>query len=106
MNDSRCLIPHFTLLILLHCHFSHVTATIDFIPATRTITFPQSESGSIVCTSFDITDDALALEGDEAFNVDFEFAPGSTAQKGTIAQSIVVIEDDDGIILYITPVIS
>ncbi len=46
---------------------------------------------------FVILDDDIALEGDEAFSVEFEFEdPNSGAQKGTVSPGVVIIVDNDG----------
>ena len=58
----------------------------DFTPATRTITFPPSSTPTRVCTSFDITNDTIGLEGNEMFTV-------RVGQSGP--ESWVTIIDDD-----------
>ena len=70
------------------------TATADFVPATQTITFPVSTTVSRVCTSFQITNDTIALEGNEQFRVDFTVPAGT--QTGVIDTACVTIIDDDG----------
>ena len=62
----------------------------DFTPATRTITFPASPTPTQVCTSFDITDDTVGLEGNEMFTVRVE--PSGP-------ESWVTIIDDDGMVV-------
>ncbi len=59
--------------------------------------FVQSVGGQRVCTTFEIVDDDLALEGDEAFNVEFEFKdPQFPVTKGSDDPGMVIIVDDDG----------
>ncbi len=59
--------------------------------------FVPSGDGQTVCTTFDIVDDDIALEGDEAFNVVFEFVnPQFPVAKGTDDPGMVIIEDNDG----------
>ncbi len=73
------------------------TASTDFEAATVRVTFQPSDDGQRVCATFIILDDDIALEGDEAFNVEFEFVdPNSGAQKGSDAPGMVTIVDDDG----------
>ncbi len=73
------------------------TASSDFVAATVRVTFQPSDDGQRVCAVFITLDDDIALEGDEAFNVDFEFVdPNSGAQKGTGSPGVVIIIDNDG----------
>ncbi len=59
--------------------------------------FVQSGGGQRVCTTFEIVDDDIALEGDEAFNVVFEFVnPQFPVDKGSNDPGMVIIVDDDG----------
>ncbi len=59
--------------------------------------FVQSGDRQMVCTTFDIVDDDIALEGDEAFNVVFEFVnPQFDVVKGSNEPGMVIIEDNDG----------
>ncbi len=61
------------------------------------VTFQPSDDGQIVCAMFNILDDDIALEGDEAFNVEFELVdPNSGAQKGTDDSGMMAIVDNDG----------
>ena len=66
----------------------------------RSLTFPGGVAGSTRCTQFDIINDTIQ-ENNEGFNVDFEFVDGMGARKGTVAQSMVIIEDDDGMLFLI-----
>ncbi len=73
------------------------TASTDFVAATVRVTFQPSDDGQRVCATFVILDDNIALEGDEAFNVEFEFVdPNSGAQKGSNDPGMVTIVDNDG----------
>ena len=62
----------------------------DFVQKTVTVTFPPSPGPQTECAMFEITDDEIALEGDECFNV--------TCEAGMILcqEGMVTIEDDDG----------
>ena len=61
----------------------------DFTPATHTIRFPASPTPTQVCTSFDIINDTIGLEGNEMFTVRVE--PSGP-------ESWVTIIDDDGML--------
>ena len=62
----------------------------DFTLATRTIRFPASPTPTQLCTSFDITDDTIGLEGNEMFTV---------RVKPSGPESWVTIIDDDGMLV-------
>ena len=62
----------------------------DFMPATHTITFPPSPTPTQVCTSFDIINDTIGLEGNEMFTVRVELSG---------PESWVTIVDDDGMLV-------
>ena len=50
-----------------------------------------------LCVQFDITDDEIALEGDEKFIVSFDIkSDNTTAIPGNRATSTVTIVDNDG----------
>ena len=66
----------------------------------RSLTFPAGVAGSTRCTQFDIIDDTTD-ENNEGFNVDFEFVDRMGVRKGTVAQSMVIITDDDGMLSFI-----
>ena len=70
------------------------TADADFVPASRNITFPPSPTGSRVCTSFGIINDAIAFENPEQFNV--ELILPSNVSLGGNSEAWVTIIDDDG----------
>ena len=61
----------------------------DFTPATLTIRFPASPTPTQVCTSFDIINDTVGLEGNEMFTVRVE--PSGP-------ESWVTIIDDDSML--------
>ena len=61
----------------------------DFTAETRTVTFPASTTPGRVCTSFNILDDQIGLEGNEMFTVRVNF---------TGEESCVTIIDDDGML--------
>ena len=62
----------------------------DFTPATRTIRFPASATPTQACTSFNIINDTIGLEGNETFTVRVE--PSGP-------ESWVTIIDDDGMLI-------
>ena len=65
-------------------------------------TFPAGVVGSTRCIDIDIIDDNVALENDEGFNVDFEFMDDQVGlvRKGSIPQSMVIITDEDGMLVF------
>ena len=69
------------------------------MPESVTITFPPSPSPQVVCATLRITDDQIALEGDECFNVDCE---NITAYIHDVIclPGMVIIEDNDGKFVY------
>ena len=75
---------------LLCCMSPLYSAGDDFTPATRTITFPASATPTQACTSFNITDDTIGLEGNEMFTVRVD--PSGP-------ESWVTIIDDDGMLV-------
>ena len=79
------------LYITQYTNFNPVVADVDFTSGSVTLNFPASEN--VICTDIDITDDLLALEGNERFMVDF-----AVIDPEVIAgpSSIVTIIDNDG----------
>lgn len=70
-------------------------ADLDYTSRTANrITF-QSAKDSVVCTSFEIIDDSIALEEEETFVVDFRSEEGEFAIGDNI-QTTVTIQDNDG----------
>ena len=66
----------------------------DFDEDTISIVFPSGQSR--ICVEFNITDDQIALEFFEEFNVTFQIISDSTvAIPGQRAMSVVTIIDDD-----------
>ena len=66
----------------------------DFDEATISIVFPSGQSR--ICVEFNITDDQIALEFLEEFDVMFQIISDSTvAIPGQRAMSVVTITDDD-----------
>ena len=70
---------------------------VDFIVETQTATFTAGSTEA--CVQFTVVDDALALEGDETFTVDF-VAPPET-ERGSLSPATVTIFDDDGMSIVI-----
>ena len=73
-------------------------AGLDYIPGTvgtNLIGF-QPPGDSVVCTSFRIIDDLLALEEDEKFVIDVDTGEGPV-EIGSNNRTEVTIEDNDGI---------
>ena len=64
----------------------------DFVEETLMVTFFGGRT--VACVNFTITSDAIALEGNETFTVNF--VPPSGTQAGTPATSTVTLIDDDG----------
>ena len=65
----------------------------DFVPATRTITFPVSDTNTTRCTNFTIIDDLIGLEGNESF----------TVRVGTSGQEswVTIIDNDSTLMLCV-----
>ena len=60
------------------------------------VTVPASSGPDETCFDIDIIDDSI-FEYDEEFLVNFQIAPGSNAQIGTVDSTCVrIIDDDDG----------
>ena len=55
----------------------------------------QPPGNSVVCTSFEIIDDLLALEDEERFVIDVTASEGPI-EIGDTSRTVVSIEDDDG----------
>ena len=70
---------------------------VDFIVETQTATFTAGRTEA--CVQFTVVDDALALEGNETFTVDF-VAPPAT-ERGSPSPATVTITDDDGMFIVI-----
>ena len=68
----------------------------DFIVATRTIVYPASLDGTTGCTSFDIVDDDIALEGTETFRVVYNIVSPPGAMRGPVSEAWVDIIDNEG----------
>ena len=68
----------------------------DFIVATRRIIYPASLDGTTRCTSFDIVDDDIALEGTETFRVVYNIVSPPGAMRGPIEVAWVDITENDG----------
>ena len=79
------------LYITQYTNFNPVVADVDFTSGSVTLNFPASEN--VICTDIDITDDLLALEGDERFMVDFTVTDPDVIVGPS---SIVTIIDNDG----------
>ena len=77
---------------LLLCVFPPA-ADEDYVTATRTITFPISDTITERCTSFDIIDDTIGLEGNESF----------TVRVGTSGQDswVTIIDNDSTLMLCV-----
>ena len=63
----------------------------DFIGETQTFNFPANVD--IVCRSFQIEDDSIALEGDEGFNVMIT-AVSLGATIGEATSDITILDED------------
>ena len=67
----------------------------DFQQISRTYSFPTRNNTA--CTTIEVVDDRLALEGAEQFIVELTLPPGQSAlQLGTNRQIIITIIDNDG----------
>ena len=75
--------------------FLTTPAGLDYFPGIVNLVSFQPAGDSVVCTSFEIIDDLLALEEDERFVVDFAPEEGEF-QVGGNSQTAVIIQDNDG----------
>ena len=65
----------------------------DYTTATRTITFPVSSTSTRRCTSFDIIDDTIGLEGNESFTV-------RVGTSGPLSW-VTIVDDDSTLVLFV-----
>ena len=76
---------------ILHVCTFHYLDPDDFTGETQTFDFPANVA--IVCRSFQIEDDSIALEGDEGFNVMIT-AVSLEATIGETTSDITIFDDD------------
>ena len=81
--------PFFFLLYTLSA------AGLDYVPGISNLAVFQPPGNSVVCTSFEIIDDLLALEEDEKFIIDTAPEEGEF-EIGDNNQTVVTIKDNDG----------
>lgn len=74
----------------------------DFTPSSAEITILASESSA--CADLPITDDDVALEGDEVFLVELE-TPMDVPSTSTQPSTVTIIDDDGMYVLY-SPIVS
>ena len=74
----------------------NTAANEDFIVETRRIIFPASMDGTTRCTTFDIVDDDIALEGTETFRVAYIIVSPPGAMRGPVSEACVDITENDG----------
>ena len=99
------------LIVCEHNHYSYCfkltvlilyIAPADFIATTLpNVVFDSNvvidSNDTELCVQFNITDDDIALEGDEKFTVSFDIkSDNATAIPGNGATSTVTIVDNDG----------
>ena len=65
------------------------------MPGISNLAIFQPAGNSVVCTSFEIIDDLLALEENEKFIIDFAPEEGNF-EIGDNNQTVVTIKDNDG----------
>lgn len=70
-------------------------AGLDYVPGVTNLAAFQPPGDSVVCTSFEIIDDLLALEEDEKFVVDVGPEEGDV-EIGDNNHTTVTIVDNDG----------
>ena len=76
--------------------FSYLpTAGFDYLPGNQNLVTFEPSGDSVVCTSFIIIDDVIALEGVERFVIDV--VPGEgRIDIGRNNRTVITIEDNDG----------
>ena len=74
----------------------NTAANEDFIVETRRIIFPASMDGTTRCTTFDIVDDDIALEGTETFRVAYIIVSPPGTMRGPVSEAWVDITENDG----------
>lgn len=72
----------------------------DFVATTRMINFEASLNPSRVCTTFDILNDELAMEGDESFSISLQLPPGSDSDL--LEAAVIITDDEDGREYYVS----
>lgn len=85
------------LYIILLCLLN--TAGLDYVPGILNIVNFQPPGNSVVCTTFDIIDDLIALEDEETFVIDVTVDEGPI-EIGDTNRTVVSIKDDDGMGQY------
>ena len=72
--------------------FHTLVYTLESVFISHTI----NQRVQVRCTEFTITDDSIALEGDETFNLEFMRVSGASAMPGVNSMAWGRIIDDDG----------
>ena len=88
------LISHLSEILKLchNIHFIHIADSGDFVPETLTASFAAGATEA--CVEFIVTDDLIALEGNDTFTVTFD--PPAGILPGTPSTATVTIIDNDG----------
>ena len=90
--DADCKLQTLPTLNLPTRELAYLPAPSDFIAEEKMIVFPMAAGR--VCTSFDIVNDTIGLEGTEDFMVSFNITGGGPASPGIDTATVHIVDDD------------